>query len=315
MNSAHPHKRTNVRLINAAVWLAEKLAPRWVEEKAIALWARPQKTSAKWGEALRKARAFRLEASDRSLAAWEWNVGGPRGTALLVHGWSGNASQLSSFIEPLVARGYHVLAFDLPAHGANDGDFVTLPLLAHTLAELGHRVRPRVVVAHSLGATATSYAMTLGLRPERLALLAPPAQVPPYLTHFAQQAGLSVEMQARLLRRVEQLIGRPVAELDLRRHAPGFGDVRALVVHDRGDVVVPVESSRELVSLWPGARLVVTEGLSHDRIRRDAAVVEQVVHFVTGQSGEVGAALELEPGVDQLPNSASRLFMSLSSVA
>ena len=290
MNSADSDKSTNVRVINAAVRLAEKLAPRWVEEKAFALWARPRKTAAKWGEALSQARAFRLEAGDRSIAAWEWNSGGARGTALLVHGWSGNASQLGSFVEPLIAGGYHVLAFDLPAHGANDGDFATLPMLAHTLAEVGHRVRPRVVVAHSLGGTATSYAMTLGLRPERLALLAPPAQLPPYLTHFAQQAGLSVEMQARLLRRVEQVIGRPVAELDLRRHAPGFGDVRTLIVHDRGDVVVPVESSRELVSLWPGARLVVTEGLSHDRIRRDAAVVEQVVHFVTGQRATSAAS-------------------------
>ncbi|HEY0881773.1 MAG TPA: hypothetical protein VGD87_09590, partial [Archangium sp.] len=47
--------------------------------------------------------------------------------------------------------------------------------------------------------------------------------------------------------------------------------------------VVPVTSSRELRAVWPGAQLVETEGLSHDRIRRDRDVVARVVSFVTGQ--------------------------------
>lgn len=277
MTSPRSNKSTIVR---STMKLVEKLAPAWVEEKAFQAWARPQKTPAKWGPVLDQARSFRLDAANASLAAWEWNVAGPRGTALLVHGWSGNASQLSSFVQPLVARGHHVLAIDLPSHGANDGHFATLPMLADVVTDLGHRLRPRVVVAHSLGATASIYALTQGLAPERLVALAPPAQLPPYLAHFTREVGLSEAMLQRLLGRVEQLIHRPVEELDLRRHAPSLGRVRALVVHDRGDVVVPVASSEELVGLWPAARLLVTEGLSHDRIRRDAKVVEEVVEFV-----------------------------------
>lgn len=290
--------------MNLAAQLAERLAPGWVETKAFAAWARPRKTPAKWGPELDQARPFRFDAGSASLAAWEWNVGGPRGTALLVHGWSGNASQLGSFVQPLVARGHHVVALDLPAHGANDGHFATLPMLADVVTDLGHRLRPRLVVAHSLGATASIYALTQGLAPERLVALAPPAQLPPYLAHFTRQAGLSEAMLQRLLGRVEQLIHRPVDELDLRRHAPGLGGVRALVVHDRADVVVPVASSEELVRLWPSARLVVTEGLSHDRIRRDARVVEEVVEFLS----------PLAP-LSQEPNIESSVSMSLSSVA
>ena len=277
-------KSTNVRVLKLATRLAERVAPGWVERQAFALWARPRRTAAKWGPEREDARVFRFEAGGTSLAAWEWNVDGPRGPALLVHGWSGNASQMGSFVAPLVASGHHVVAVDLPAHGQTAGDFATVVLLAHTVAELGKRLQPRLVVAHSLGGTSASYALTRGLRPERLALLAPPARLPPYLAHFADQVGLSEGMQARLLRRVEQVIGRPVSELDLRTHAAGFGDVRTLVVHDRGDAVVPLASSEELVALWPGARLVVTEGLSHDRIRRDREVVAQVVRFVTQEA-------------------------------
>ena len=278
------NKSTNVRLLRLLIQAAEKLAPGWVERRAFALWARPARTAAKWGPELKDARAFHLDAGGASLAAWEWNVGGPRGSALLVHGWSGNASQLGSFVAPLVASGHHVVAVDLPAHGATEGNFATVVLLAHAVAELGRRLRPRIVVAHSLGGTSTSYALTKGLEPERLVLLAPPARLPPYLAHFAEQVGLSQQMQARLLRRVERVIGRPVSELDLMLHAPTFGEVRTLIVHDRDDAVVPLASSQELVSRWPGARLVVTEGLSHDRIRRDREVVAQVVRFLTGQA-------------------------------
>lgn len=294
MAPASTTQSTNVRLLRPFLQLAERLAPGWVEEQAFLRWCRPQRTAAKWGPELGQARAFHLEAGEGALSAWEWNVSGPQGTALLVHGWSGNASQMSSFVEPLVASGHHVVAIDLPAHGTTEGSFATVVLLAHALADLGRRLRPRLVVAHSLGGTAASYALTRGLRPERLALLAPPAQLPPYLAHFADEVGLSEAMQARLLGRVERVIGRPVSELDLRGHAAGFGDVRTLVVHDRDDGVVPLASSEELVRRWPGARLVVTSGLSHDRIRRDREVVAQVVSFVTGQRVEAPARDEEE---------------------
>jgi pimeloyl-ACP methyl ester carboxylesterase len=193
---------------------------------------------------------------------------------------------MGSFVEPMVQQGWHVVAVDLPAHGETSGDFATLPLLAEVVGALGARLQPKVIIAHSMGATATAYALTKGLSPEVVALLAPPAQLPPYLGYFVRQAGLSGAMQDRLLARVERILQQPVSELDLLVHAPRLGHVSALLVHDRSDVVVPVASSRELESAWPGAHLVVTEGLSHDRIRRDGEVVGRVVAFVGAHQQE-----------------------------
>ncbi len=275
--------RTTVRIAKALVGVAEKVVPGWVEDRAFALWGRPTRPPVKWGDALVSARRFELDAGDRSLAAWEWNSGGARGTALLVHGWSGNASQMGSFVDPLVKLGWHVVAVDLPAHGETAGSFCTLPLMAQVVTTLGAKLQPKVVVAHSLGATATAYALTKGLKVARLALLAPPARMTPYLTHFTEQAGLSTAMRDRLLLRVEAILKAPVSELDLVSHAPRFGAVPTLLVHDARDQVVPLESSRELVGAWPGARLLETATLSHDRIRRDAEVVAQVVAFIADQ--------------------------------
>ena len=44
-----------------------------------------------------------------------------------------------------------MVAIELPSHGANDGHFVTLPMMAYAVLDLGHRLQPRLVIAHSLG--------------------------------------------------------------------------------------------------------------------------------------------------------------------
>lgn len=279
MASEYSKNRTTVRIVQQLVGLVERVAPKWTEEKAFAAWGRPQRPPAKWGGLLANARRFELDVGDRNLPAWEWNAGAPRGTALLVHGWSGNASQMGSYVEPLTKQGWHVVAFDLPAHGEAAGNFCTLPMMTQVVSTLVTRLQPKIIIAHSLGATASAYAMTKGPHVEKLALLAPPGRMPPFLTHFTRLAGLSDAMRDRLLLRVEGIIRAPISELDLVKHAPSLGDVETLLLHDVNDEVVPVASSRELVALWPGAKLVETEKLGHDRIRRSAEVVEQVINF------------------------------------
>jgi pimeloyl-ACP methyl ester carboxylesterase len=253
-----------------------------VADKAFELWGRPMRLEDRWGVVGKGARAFVLDTGTHSLAAWEWNSGGPAGTALLVHGWSGNASQLRAFVEPLVAKGFHVVAADLPAHGRTEGKFATLPLMADTVESLTRRLTPKLIVAHSLGATATAYALTKGMQVERLVLLAPAVEMPPYLRHFATQVGLSTRAQDKMIAKVEAIIGKSIDELDLRRHAAGWGAVKALVVHDEDDVVTPHAVGKQLADTWPGARFIETRGHGHDGIRKAREVVEQAVAFATG---------------------------------
>jgi pimeloyl-ACP methyl ester carboxylesterase len=52
-----------------------------------------------------------------------------------------------------------------------------------------------------------------------------------------------------------------------------------LVVHTRGDQIVPLESGRELAAMIPGARMVVIEGRDHIPVPGDGEV-EQIVPAV-----------------------------------
>lgn len=279
MAAEYSQNRTNVRLLKWALATAEVVAPAWLEEKAFRAWGHPQRRPGRWGELEASARKFVIDTAGGDAAAWEWNVGGAEGTALLVHGWSGNAAQLRAFVEPLTRRGFHVVAVDVPAHGSSPGEFMTLPIFANVVLSLGRRLMPRLIVAHSFGATATVTALGQGLQVERVALLAPPVEMPPYLRHFANLVGLSPKMQDRLLARVARYLGHPLEEMDLRRVAPRLGRTQALVLHDRADDVSPFKGSRELAEVWPGATFVETFGYGHDGVRRVQSVVDTVTEF------------------------------------
>src|SRR5678816_1021873 len=67
------------------------------------------------------------------VATWRWGVGP---TVLLVHGWEGRGSQLGAFVEPLVAAGMSVVAFDAPGHGDSPGHQLFLTELADCVADI-----------------------------------------------------------------------------------------------------------------------------------------------------------------------------------
>nr|MBA3542137.1 hypothetical protein [Deltaproteobacteria bacterium] len=86
--------------------------PRPDREKAILATARPFTVDV-------ALRSPRWRGHHIDVAAWRWGHGP---TVLLVHGWEGRGSQLGSFVEPLVAAGLSVVAFDAPAHGDSAGN-------------------------------------------------------------------------------------------------------------------------------------------------------------------------------------------------
>src|SRR5690606_19473234 len=56
-----------------------------------------------------------LNTGKSDFTLFEWKNTGPK--VLLVHGWSGRASQFFKIIEELHKKGYHVFSIEAPAHG------------------------------------------------------------------------------------------------------------------------------------------------------------------------------------------------------
>ena len=288
-----------IRSAFAALNRAPLLGALWAEELFFTPRRGPLSARVREFLASGRRRDLRLEGGTR-IAAWEWGAGP---TVALVHGWEGVGGQLAAFAPPLLAAGFRVVAFDAPGHGAAGGRRSSLVHFARALrAAVGPDGSAHAVIAHSLGAAATTLAMGQGLSIRRAVFIGATAGPRDWTERFARRFGIADRVMARLRRRTEQKLGLRWEDLDivpmaLRRREP------LLVIHDRQDAEVPWSDGAAIAEAWPGARLVTTAGLGHRRILRDATVVEQSVAFV----GEVTTAgSEAASGCPRTPPSPSR---------
>jgi pimeloyl-ACP methyl ester carboxylesterase len=211
------------------------------------------------------------------MQAWAWGEGP---TVLLVHGWNGRATQLGGFVGPLVSRGYRVVAFDALGHGQSPGGRLSLPELAACIRQVADELGEVYgIVAHSLGGAATTLALSQGLQVERAVLISPPADPRRFLEAFSATLGITDAVRARLQQRIERRLAMSMQDMLVHVIARSM-HTPALIVHDRDDKEVPVEVGRSIAEAWPGAELVITEGLGHQRILRADAVIDVATHFI-----------------------------------
>lgn len=232
-----------------------------------------------WEEAiLGSAESFQIPHHHSFLPAWRWGTGAS--TVLLVHGWEGRGSQLGAFVAPLVAQGLSVVAFDAPGHG--DAPMRTASLVEHgrAVVSAGEHLGPlHGVIGHSVGGAATLYATRLGLRVDRLALVAPPMSPDGFAAGFAKMLDLPRDLHHAMLARLESRYGVKIDDLDVRADAERY-EAPLLVVHDEEDRVVPLSDGTTLAARAPQGHLVTTKGLGHTRILRAQNALDAIVPFI-----------------------------------
>jgi pimeloyl-ACP methyl ester carboxylesterase len=216
---------------------------------------------------------------DGVVTTYRW---GERGqpTVLLVHGWSGWAQQMEAFVEPLRAQGLTVLAFDHVAHGASDGTETSLPAMIRTLERI-FAERPEIdgVIAHSLGAAAVVSVLASTRRELAGAVaIAPPADPRPYLRTLSAMVGLPQRLQPAVEAAAVETTGVPFERLVVEPWLLRRVRTPLFVVHDLGDAEVPLANGYAYTT--NGARMLVTDGLGHNRILRDRHVVQVATSFV-----------------------------------
>jgi esterase/lipase len=212
----------------------------------------------------------------RKLVGFEWQ--GDGATVLLVHGWEGNLGQMLSFVEPLLRRGFRVLAFDAPGHGYSPSQPSHLIGMADAVQDIAEQHGPiHGVIAHSLGAAASlmSFKRGTALDPQKLALIAPMPDLDTHLHNFSEIAALSGAMRARLRSKVESYIGMPIEAC----HPAEPVTASTLIIHDCYDQFSPVEAGFDLAKQLKAA-MITTENLGHRGILKDSQTVQRVADFM-----------------------------------
>lgn len=223
---------------------------------------------------------------DRFLAH-EWPTGGR--LAIVVHGWGSRAARFAPLCTVLADRGWHVVAFDAPGHGASRGDSSSLPQFMAALDAVAARFgAPHALVGHSLGALAIASRHRDGppawaSRLAAAALISMPSGAPFLVGSFLHFLGIGDATRQRLLDRFQRRFGAGPDQYTARSGAAHI-TAPVLLVHDREDDIVPFEHSRQLSAQLPACRLLATSGLGHSVLTRDAAVIEAVADFLDDPS-------------------------------
>jgi pimeloyl-ACP methyl ester carboxylesterase len=196
---------------------------------------------------------------------------------LLVHGWGGKAAQFFSFVTPLLERGFSVIAFDAPAHGASSGSFASGPAFARA-ARIAAGGPVHGIIAHSLGAAGSAIGLTQGLAANRVVFLAPAALINLLLDEFIR------------LHQIQEPVAGELRQKFAARYTAGIVSVPALarefrtpllVLHDPADRNLPFSHGEAIAAAWPNAELVAISGIGHWRIMRDRSVVDRSIGFLT----------------------------------
>jgi pimeloyl-ACP methyl ester carboxylesterase len=288
-------KSTNVRaaIVVAAVrlwlrglgWISPDLAAAGMR----ALFIRPRRLPAPEREArwLRGAETGAIEADGEALAVYSWGAGP---LVLLVHGWSGRGSQLGAFAQALAERGFRAVALDLPGHGASPGWSSSLVRMASAVdAAMRQLGAPIGIVAHSAGCAATALALHGSTWEPALAFVSPPEDLGYFLREMARTLRVPARVHRRTRRDIERRFGVRFSELRVPALGPEMTQP-LLVFHDQHDREVPLTHGQHVAASWPGATLVTTRGLGHQRILRDAEVVRRAVEWVTRRDFRAEAA-------------------------
>ena len=106
-----------LRVIQWTFPKVERIAPTLAEKWAWKLFFTPFRFPAPPRElgVADKANKFTFEVQGYTIQGYEWGKGDK--TIMLLHGWSGRATQWREFIGPLNKNGYKVVAIDGPGHG------------------------------------------------------------------------------------------------------------------------------------------------------------------------------------------------------
>jgi len=244
-----------------------------------------------------RARRGTVRVRGLDLVTYEWGHGDQ--TVLIAHGWRGRASQFATLVRDLTYEGFHVVAFDAPAHGDSPGrrtdlrDWVT----AIEQLQLVHG-RFRMIVGHSLGALAALTAVRGGVTVGSVATVSGAGTPAAYMAEFSTAMGLDAATRRHFDDAFRRRIGEDEASFTRHYDAdanPLPAGIPLLVVHDEGDRQLPVDWSERLFDAHRArARFVRTRGSGHSRILVSDPVLDALVGLAIGGLEEVDDVLALQ---------------------
>ena len=214
----------------------------------------------------------------KNVFCYHWNGKGPK--IMLMHGWSGRATNFYLIIEALIRLDYDIYAFDAPAHGKSRGLTTNLPEFIVTLDSLLKRWGPfEVILGHSGGAFASSYVCAKHPEIQKLILICPFDKVIDIFKKYFELIGLGEKAQKLMLDYFHRKTNKKISAFSSSISAQSI-NANCMIIHDKNDREVELYNSINIENNLKMGKLIITSGLGHRRILRDDIVINDIVNFL-----------------------------------
>tara|TARA_X000000950_G_scaffold86409_1_gene108706 strand:+ start:6477 stop:7325 length:849 start_codon:yes stop_codon:yes gene_type:complete len=215
---------------------------------------------------------------DKKLMVYELENSGPK--VLLVHGWSGRATQMYDIAEKCHDSGMHVFSFDLPAHGQSSSSTTIIPEVVSCIRSLYQKIGPfDYAIGHSIGGICIMNSLRFGDKYEKMVTISSPHVNVDMFRDFIFKIGLKEENLDSLLEIFKNKVGASVESYDLIKCAE-ISKTPTLLLHCEDDRDIPVDCSKESINHFGNGKLILTRGLGHRRILRNKDVVNSILKFL-----------------------------------
>lgn len=238
------------------------------------------KTPEKEVEAEKSAVKTSLKVDAKRIQVYEWGATA-QPYVLVVHGWAGRATQFRRFINLFNSAGLRILGFDGPAHGKSEGKRTSIAEFETVMKEIvKQKGVPIAIVAHSFGGGASLFAIRNGLPVTKLINIASPTMSDEIIKSFLSAINGSWPTGLRFKEFIKQKFGRPFEDFTAMNIIKGITGLELMLVHDTEDKEVRLIQAQALAKEYPHSKMLITNGLGHNRILKDDTVIQACLDFV-----------------------------------
>jgi pimeloyl-ACP methyl ester carboxylesterase len=277
-------KKLAIGFIRTKLNLLSVISKRKTGEEVFRIFSTPLvKYKGREADIFKKAEKLEFKIGHNLIKGYRCNHPQPK-KVLLLHGFSSSCHKFDKYAEALIDKGYEILAFDAPAHGASDGKTVNALDYSDMILKISVLYGPiDSYIAHSFGGIAVSLALEKipHNKDTKLVLIAPATETKTALNSAFVMLGIQNKMVRQSIdETILNISGKKTEWFSIRRAIKNI-QASVLWVHDEDDQITPIADALKVrEDNLPNIHFMITKGLGHQKIYRDDKVLNSICVFL-----------------------------------
>lgn len=279
-------KKIAIKYIRARFKVLSALSRVKAAEKAFDLFCTPQYRNKKsLPPIFQKAEKINFDFEGNRIKGYRFNHPS-KAKILITHGFESTVLNFDKYVQPLVKKGYEVLAFDAPAHGHSSGKKINVLMYKQMLQYINRHYGPfHGYMGHSLGGLALSLFLeeTEHDASTQLVLIAPATETTTAIDNYFTFLQLDDGVRKEFDKLVTLKANRPPDQISIS-HAAKKIKARVLFMQDKEDELTPYTDVVPIIRKnYPHFKFVISKGLGHSKIYRDVHSLKTIIDFFDDQ--------------------------------